>query len=99
MSRRYSHLTEADRLLVQVHLSQGESQNSIAKRIGCSASTISRELARARAHTGHLDRYFVGPAKHPRPAQMLAMRGDCRWSVLPGLIPMDIDSWEFGSVH
>lgn len=57
--RTYSQLTEADRLLLQIHLSQGESQNSIAKRIGCWPSTISRELARARAHTGHLDRYFA----------------------------------------
>jgi IS30 family transposase len=68
MSRRYSHLTESDRLLVQLHLSQGESQNSIAKRIGCSPSTVSRELARARAHTGHLDRYFAfeGQLVHDR---------------------------------
>ena len=59
MARKYRQLLESDRFQIQFHLAQGVSQNLIAKRIGFSASTISHELARTRAHFKH-DGYFAG---------------------------------------
>ena len=59
MPRRYRQLVEADRFQIQFLLAQGVSQNMIAKAIGLSPSTVSRELARTRAHFKH-DSYFAG---------------------------------------
>ena len=50
MARKYRQLLESDRFQIQFLLAQGVSQNLIAKRIGFSASTVSHELARTRAH-------------------------------------------------
>lgn len=47
MGQHYSHLTEADRLMLQVELFRGNSQRSIAKLLGVSPSTICREIKRA----------------------------------------------------
>lgn len=58
MPRKYRQLTEADRYQIQFLLAQNVSQNSIAKRIGFSASTISHELARTRSRFKH-DSYFA----------------------------------------
>jgi IS30 family transposase len=58
MSRKYRQLVEADRFQIQFSLAQGISQNLIAKRIGFSASSISHELSRTRAHFNH-DGYFA----------------------------------------
>jgi transposase, IS30 family len=58
MPRKYRQLVEADRFQIQFLLSQGVSQNLIAKRIGFSASTVSHELARTRAHFKHAG-YFA----------------------------------------
>jgi transposase, IS30 family len=59
MSRKYRQLVESDRFQLQFLLAQGVSQNLIAKRIGFSASTVSHELSRTRAHFNH-DGYFAG---------------------------------------
>jgi transposase, IS30 family len=58
MPRTYRQLVEADRFQIQFLLAQGVSQNLIAKRIGFSASSISHELSRTRAHFKH-DGYFA----------------------------------------
>jgi IS30 family transposase len=59
MARKYRQLLESDRFQIQFLLAQGVSQNLIAKRIGFSASTVSHELARTRAHFKHAG-YFAG---------------------------------------
>lgn len=59
MARKYRQLLESDRFQIQFLLAQGISQNLIAKRIGFSASTVSHELARTRAHFKHAG-YFAG---------------------------------------
>lgn len=58
MPRKYRQLVEADRFQIQFLLAQGVSQNLIAKRIDFSASTVSYELSRTRAHFKH-DSYFA----------------------------------------
>lgn len=50
MPKGYRHFQEADRFQIQLLGAQGLSQNAIAKRIGFSPSSVSRELARTRAH-------------------------------------------------
>ena len=66
MTRRYSHLTEADRFQIQFLLASGVSQRSIGLKIGFDPATISRELARARKSLGHESGYFaaVGQRVH-----------------------------------
>jgi transposase, IS30 family len=59
MPRKYRQLVEADRFQIQFLLAQGISQNLIAKRIGFSASSVSHELSRTRAHFKH-ESYFAG---------------------------------------
>jgi IS30 family transposase len=49
MGIHYTQLTEADRWSIQSMLSSGHSQRSAALALGVSASTISREVRRARA--------------------------------------------------
>lgn len=58
MGKKYRQFEEADRFQLQFLLAQGMSQNLIAKRIGFSASSVSRELARTRARFKH-DSYFA----------------------------------------
>jgi IS30 family transposase len=59
MTKKYSHLTEADRFQLQHLLASGNSQRSIALRLGVDPSTISRELQRARAFEGREGSYFA----------------------------------------
>jgi IS30 family transposase len=46
MSKHYSHLSAEERAVVQIEIQDGKSMRSIARRLGRSASTLSRELAR-----------------------------------------------------
>lgn len=46
MSKHYSHLSAEERAVVQIEIRDGKSMRSIAKRLGRSTSTLSRELAR-----------------------------------------------------
>jgi transposase, IS30 family len=50
MGTHYRHLTEADRLALDILLAEGHSQRSAARALGFSPSTISRELKRARVY-------------------------------------------------
>lgn len=42
--RIYKHLTETDRIRIEVWLQEGRNQSYIAKKLGCDRSTISREV-------------------------------------------------------
>jgi IS30 family transposase len=44
--KQYHHLTQRERYLIEHHLSSGKKQKEIAEILGCSPSTISRELKR-----------------------------------------------------
>ena len=59
MTKKYSHLTEADRFQIQHLLASGSSQRSIALRLNVDPATISRELQRARAFEGRDASYFA----------------------------------------
>lgn len=48
MGRRYRHLSSEERAVIQIECGNGSSLRSIARRLGRSASSISRELARNR---------------------------------------------------
>jgi IS30 family transposase len=50
MGTHYSHLSEANRLHLDVLLVQGHSQRSAARILGVSPSTVSREVKRAKAY-------------------------------------------------
>jgi len=44
--KQYHHLTQRERYLIEYHLSMGKKQKEIAELLGCSPSTISREIRR-----------------------------------------------------
>lgn len=44
--KQYHHLTQQERYLIEYHLSMGKKQKEIAEILGCSPSTISREIKR-----------------------------------------------------
>jgi len=44
--KRYHHLTQRERYLIEYHLSIGKKQKEVAAILGCSPSTISREIRR-----------------------------------------------------
>lgn len=46
MGLHYTHLTAAERVVLMVRLAEGESQSAVAKELGRSRSSISRELVR-----------------------------------------------------
>jgi IS30 family transposase len=46
MSKHYSHLSAEERAVVQIEIQDGRSIRSIAKRLGRSTSTLSREISR-----------------------------------------------------
>jgi transposase, IS30 family len=48
MGTKYSHLTEADRLIIEAMHRSGQSGRSIASAVGVHPSTISREISRSR---------------------------------------------------
>jgi IS30 family transposase len=47
MSRTYHHLSPEDRAMIMIECQNGSSLRSIARRLGRSPSTLSRELRRA----------------------------------------------------
>ena len=47
MSRTYHHLSPEDRAVIMIERQNGSSLRSIARRLGRSPSTVSRELQRA----------------------------------------------------
>jgi len=53
MQKSYQHLCLSDRQVIKVLSQEGKTQPEIAKAIGCSQSTISRELARNRGGHGY----------------------------------------------
>jgi IS30 family transposase len=57
MGTHYNHLTELDRLTIDSMLLLGHSQRSVAKALGVSPSTISREVRRAKVKDSW--RYFA----------------------------------------
>ncbi|ALB21216.1 Transposase, IS30 family [Piscirickettsia salmonis] len=66
----YRHLNEKDRFYIEQRLSEGDSLRSIARALGFSPSTISREIKR---HTPckrrYLGRYFAHPMMQNRRAK------------------------------
>jgi len=44
--KRYHHLTQRERYLIEYHLSMGKKQKEVAELLGCNPSTISREIRR-----------------------------------------------------
>lgn len=66
MGTRYSHMALADRLHMQALLSAGKSGRFIAKTLGFSTATISRELGKVRARMdsecGYWTWSWTGPA-------------------------------------
>lgn len=62
MPKKYRHLEPADRFQIQLLLAQGKSQNAIAKLIGFTPATVSRELARTRSRFQH-GSYFATQAQ------------------------------------
>lgn len=46
MSRHYNHLSAEERAVVQIEIQDGKSMRSIARRLGRSPSTLSREVTR-----------------------------------------------------
>lgn len=44
--KQYQHLTQQERYLIEYHLSMGKKQKEVAEILGCSPSTISREIKR-----------------------------------------------------
>jgi len=44
--KQYQHLTQRERYLIEYHLSIGKKQKEVAQILGCSPSTISREIRR-----------------------------------------------------
>ena len=49
MGKHYSHLSPEERAMIQIDLGNGSSLRSVARRLGRSPSSVSRELARNRA--------------------------------------------------
>ncbi|MEV9638644.1 helix-turn-helix domain-containing protein [Burkholderia pseudomallei] len=48
MKKKYQHLSAEDRAAIMIERQRGTSMREIARRLGRSASTVSRELARNR---------------------------------------------------
>jgi len=44
--KQYHHLTQRERYLIEYYLSMGKKQKEVAELLGCSPSTISREIRR-----------------------------------------------------
>ncbi len=64
MGTRYSHLSETDRVAIQLLLQAEFSCRAIARKIGCSPSTICREVIRGKASpTSLVTSYKAGPAQ------------------------------------
>jgi len=94
MGTQYKHLDEADRWLIDSMLGDGHSQRSVARTLGVSPSTISREVKRAA--TRGWPRYFavfgqrVRVARRKRAGLMRRklgtdLRSPCWRNVLAGL--------------
>jgi IS30 family transposase len=45
-TRHYRHLSAEQRAMIAIGMKQGQSMRAIARWVGCSASTVSRELRR-----------------------------------------------------
>ncbi|WP_033923636.1 helix-turn-helix domain-containing protein, partial [Piscirickettsia salmonis] len=56
----YRHLNEKDRFYIEQRLSEGDSLRSIARALGFSPSTISREIKLA--HPNSILKVFMSPA-------------------------------------
>ena len=54
MERKYNHLRSEERDLIAVRNAEGKGLEAIAKEIGRSASTVSRELRRNKSSKGYL---------------------------------------------
>ena len=63
----YTHLTLKDRESILLGISTGKTLDTIAKEIGCSKSTVSREIAR----NGVWQSYSAGHRSGPLPAGSL----------------------------
>ena len=67
MGIHYKHLDESDRWVIDSMLGLGHSQRSVARALGVSPSTISREVKRARTTTA--SRYFANLGQQVRVAR------------------------------
>ena len=64
MGTKYSHLTEADRVLIEAMHRAGQSGRSIAAAVGVHPSTISREISRSRTvPTPHNEGFAASSAR------------------------------------
>ncbi|AKP72707.1 Transposase, IS30 family [Piscirickettsia salmonis] len=75
----YRHLNEKDRFYIEQRLSEGDSLRSIARALGFSPSTISREIKR---HTPRKRRYLGRYFAHPMMQNRRAKRDDYKPSAV-----------------
>lgn len=73
MGTLYSHLSETDRVAIQLLLQAENSCRAIARQMGCSPSTICREVIRGKAApTALVTSYKAGPAQARTRARRMA---------------------------
>ena len=73
MGTHYSHLSETDRVAIQLLLQAEFSCRAIARQVGCSPSTICREVIRGKAApTALVSSYRAAPAQLRSRARRLA---------------------------
>lgn len=61
---KYHRLTSENRIIIWTLKKEGKSETYIAARIGCSVSTISRELDRNKGKKGYRHKKAQGMAQH-----------------------------------
>ena len=72
---KYHRLTSENRIIIWTLKKEGKSETYIAARIGCSVSTISRELDRNKGKKGYRHRKAQGMARHRIAVKAAKRRG------------------------
>ena len=72
---KYHRLTSENRIIIWTLKKEGKSETYIAARIGCSVSTISRELDRNKGKKGYRHKKAQGMAQHRIAVKAAKRRG------------------------
>ena len=75
---KYHRLTSENRIIIWTLKKEGKSETYIAARIGCSVSTISRELDRNKGKKGYRHKKAQGMAQHRIAVKAAKRRGGTR---------------------
>jgi len=94
---RYHRLTGENRIIIETLRKEGRSRRYIAGRIGCSPSTVSRELKRNAGRKGYRHRKAQGKADH-RAAVKAAKRRKFTEGMWRLAMELLAKGWTFGQI-